>query len=669
MPYSRYEEEDEDDGDDIFESSEEEDEEGNEIDADQDDHEAQQEEDDNLSPFSTMSETPTKNSPEKSGKFYSDLEIINSWLDECNNHHGTHCQGECKAGDNWPALLIDVQSYCLIHGSEAKRYVCLSYVWGQVSCLQTTKGNLERLFRPGVLRERGLDGHRIPKTILQAIEVTGLIGERFCWVDQLCIIQDDEAIKDTQIDNMASIYANAFVTLVAAEGTSASDGLQQQINFKTVKSRENPYWDWHGPMLKRSAWSQRGWTFQELIFSQRAIFFFDNRVTWECHCAVWEDEVVKEADREPCRNRVSQDSQGFQYTTWPDLEEYARLVGEYNGRKLTFPSDALRAFSGVTSALARTYKGGFIYGHPTLFFDACLLWQPSWPLRRRQSNLDIGDHGYMPSWSWAGWEGELDLTLWASDYEYVHEKQSSIRISSTWLMPSVIVSSIVKWHHVNENGERTSMQSNSQQFRYLMDDCKGDVPAGWSRVRVDANISQTTDRRDFARVKCLYSHSSDPDTTFKYPIPITASSSPHITDIQFPLIACRTNRAWFTLGVIVSSPGACVSFSLLDSNGEWAGSIRLNHYPHTEFGLPSEYQRGFLCELIAISMCSAENPHEQVALQEEHFTKTEMEGRYEFYNVLFIEWKDGIAYRKALGRVSKIAWEAADKESVDVILG
>lgn len=68
-------------------------------------------------------------------------------------------------------------------------------------------------------------------------------------------------------------------------------------------------------------------------------------------------------------------------------------------------------------------------------------------------------------------------------------------------------------------------------------------------------------------------------------------------------------------------------------------------------------------------MCSAENPHEQVALQEEHFTKTEMEGRYEFYNVLFIEWKDGIAYRKALGRVSKIAWEAADKESVDVILG
>ncbi|KAF2824834.1 hypothetical protein CC86DRAFT_420065 [Ophiobolus disseminans] len=44
-------------------------------------------------------------------------------------------------------------------------------------------------------------------------------------------------------------------------------------------------------------------------------------------------------------------------------------------------------------------------------------------------------------------------------------------------------------------------------------------------------------------------------------------------------------------------------------------------------------------------------------------------GHYDFYNVLWVEWKDGIAYRKALGRVYKEAWEAQTFEEIDVILG
>jgi len=42
---------------------------------------------------------------------------------------------------------------------------------------------------------------------------------------------------------------------------------------------------------------------------------------------------------------------------------------------------------------------------------------------------------------------------------------------------------------------------------------------------------------------------------------------------------------------------------------------------------------------------------------------------YEWYNVLWIEWKIGIAYRKALGRVWKSAWEAHDPEWIDLTLG
>ena len=42
---------------------------------------------------------------------------------------------------------------------------------------------------------------------------------------------------------------------------------------------------------------------------------------------------------------------------------------------------------------------------------------------------------------------------------------------------------------------------------------------------------------------------------------------------------------------------------------------------------------------------------------------------YEFYNVMYIEWEDGVAYRVAVGRVEKAKWESISKEEIDVVLG
>jgi hypothetical protein len=42
---------------------------------------------------------------------------------------------------------------------------------------------------------------------------------------------------------------------------------------------------------------------------------------------------------------------------------------------------------------------------------------------------------------------------------------------------------------------------------------------------------------------------------------------------------------------------------------------------------------------------------------------------YMFFNVLWIEWVDGIAYRKAVGRVKKEAWEQQTRNTIHVVLG
>lgn len=40
-----------------------------------------------------------------------------------------------------------------------------------------------------------------------------------------------------------------------------------------------------------------------------------------------------------------------------------------------------------------------------------------------------------------------------------------------------------------------------------------------------------------------------------------------------------------------------------------------------------------------------------------------------FYNVMRVEWEDGIAYRKGIGKVWKDDWEQEQKEDVNVLLG
>lgn len=64
----------------------------------------------------------------------------------------------------------------------------------------------------------------IPRTILHAIQLTELLGERYLWCDALCVLQDDEN-KHIELANMASIYVNASLTIIAANSDNANHGL------------------------------------------------------------------------------------------------------------------------------------------------------------------------------------------------------------------------------------------------------------------------------------------------------------------------------------------------------------------------------------------------------------------------------------------------------------
>jgi hypothetical protein len=199
-------------------------------------------------------------------------------------------------------LLVDVVDCCLVAASPDARYVALSYCWGQSKTVRALKSNISRLLTPGSLSPLKTS-FRIPPTIADAITFVQNIGERYLWVDSLCIVQDDDEKKQLHLESMAFIYANSFLTLVAADGTNADHGLPG-ID-RDVRKRNLPLYEVRLPsgtlvlnqpranLRPDSVWNSRGWTLQESLFSTRMIIF-DRFVSWVCCRGEWTEDTDRE---------------------------------------------------------------------------------------------------------------------------------------------------------------------------------------------------------------------------------------------------------------------------------------------------------------------------------------------------------------------------------------
>lgn len=242
------------------------------------------------------------------------------------------------------------------------------------------------------------------------MHLTSMLGKRYLWVDRLCIIQDDLENWHTQIKRMGSIYANAYCTLVAAGGSDAEYGIagvvkdsrprellrRASINLPSLELIEVTRY----PPGENSAWSHRGWTFQEQQLSRRALFLH-NEVRLMCQHCVWKEDMTGEPEEAGfiVMNRVGWPTI-LRIEPWPDVVQWVELVSQYCQREFRFEGDAGAAFAGVKEILSHSFPRGFVFGMPELYFDIALLWQPQFPLQRRGSRSYRSP--YFPSWSFLG---------------------------------------------------------------------------------------------------------------------------------------------------------------------------------------------------------------------------------------------------------------------------
>jgi hypothetical protein len=96
-----------------------------------------------------------------------------------------------------------------------------------------------------------------------------------------------------------------------------------------------------------------------------------------------------------------------------NFKDFANAVK--NTRVLTFLEVGLNAFLGITTKMMDQFPHGFLWGLPIAMFDIALLWQPAEDMARRLSKRP--DAPQLPSWSWVGWQGHVNELYWSEEYE------------------------------------------------------------------------------------------------------------------------------------------------------------------------------------------------------------------------------------------------------------
>ncbi|PLB36871.1 HET domain-containing protein [Aspergillus candidus] len=386
--------------------------------------------------------------PEDMGKQLANTAKLRQWLNSCDYNHGRICNGvlsDSRFSQDINLILVDVRDRCLVRATSADKYFALSYVWGEVQMPSSRRSTLEVRLQPQSLNEKGLD---LPTTVVDAMLLVESLGERYLWVDGLCIIEDEEGDKTNNVNTMDIIYGKSFATIMAIHGTDANAGLPgvrpnsrapQHTESIVVSSRYRDHLGYEaGPpgdttenitvvatpaplklALEASTWKSRGWILQEALLSRRRLYFTKDWVYFQCNKETQCEAPLAESEQAEFLNRpVPLASSTRSKNPLMELKEITPSTAETD----------LRRIFGIYKELVE------------ILFDLALFWCPAEPLFRRPSseasyrtNLETvasliemsRKHGIkyrltpaqneppslFPSWSWAGWVGPIEYRL------------------------------------------------------------------------------------------------------------------------------------------------------------------------------------------------------------------------------------------------------------------
>jgi hypothetical protein len=326
--------------------------------------------------------------------------LLRDWLEVCSQAHTACAQVGLQKKDNALKLstfkVIDVEKRLVVPAPKDAPYVALSYVWGQAEMYKARKQDFifskKRSHDGCSAKVLPLDAVTLPATVEDAIRVVRQLGQRFLWIDAICITQDDPEELQATLQQMHLVYGNALVTVCAMDGASADAGLAR-ITPSPNQDYE-PTADLGGKLVlapsdfyefPKMNWATRAWTYQEAVYSTRCILFTADRVFYSCGQGLHSEEreagisITSGLDTTLPHHRAGSGNPvvNTASSNITPFDEYAYHVESFSERKLSFQSDALRAFTAVMSDMSTKLGLHFVWGLPIEMFELALCWTPA----------------------------------------------------------------------------------------------------------------------------------------------------------------------------------------------------------------------------------------------------------------------------------------------------
>jgi hypothetical protein len=387
-----------------------------------------------------------------------DVGLLKRWIQNCEKNHRKTCRTDWWDGTGKDLLrnmrVVDVDLMAIILAPPNRHYLALSYVWGprEDDAYWTIRANLKQRSLPG-----GLDASMMPNTILDTIQLVRQLGERYVWIDALCIVQDDPKDKEVQINVMNLIYGHSALTICAVGCTSVRDTLPgirpdtraPKQHIATVQGLQLAL-----PLpndrtvVYSTSWNNRGWTYQETMLSRRRVLLTGEQMHFECRYGSCSEQMPATVIDVAVLGQALPASAPPAVGRGPCLTLYTRIVEEYTRRELTEVSDIVDAVAALLRVLTKAFKladGDYdkAFGFGMLLtgcLDQALLWQPvaNGPHLRR-----VSPKATWPSWSWAAWLGGIRYVS-ADLFGNIHADVPS---------NDSIGQSLVQWYTVDDDGQ------------------------------------------------------------------------------------------------------------------------------------------------------------------------------------------------------------------------
>ncbi|EJT72146.1 hypothetical protein GGTG_09013 [Gaeumannomyces tritici R3-111a-1] len=389
------------------------------------------------------------------------FELLRNWLRLCDERHpscGSSCHGGSQQSrDSLPTRVIDVgdvrsgeqqqqqqqqqqptRLLRLVRTEDLPdpriRYVALSHCWGRPTDAErrrngTFKDNVEE-------RRRGIDYDKLGKTFQDAVTVTRALGQRYLWVDSLCIVQDDDDDWKRESGRMETVFSSAYCVIAATAAGGTSVGfLRRPPTTRTVRTVVFPTpsgpplylcesVDDFGRDVEDAALSHRGWVLQERALARRTIHFSAGQTYFECGGGIYCESMALMKNREAS---VFGDPQ-FPKLAMEQADDDASnarhrvfqvVFKTYSQLELSRHTDRPVAIAGVQQRLAKemgTPVAFGIFAKPE-YLHRSLLWCRAGDLPLQwihDVSPRVPSSPRVPTWSWMAYMGAIDYLKTAS---------------------------------------------------------------------------------------------------------------------------------------------------------------------------------------------------------------------------------------------------------------